>query len=138
MRRWTGTALLASVALMAGCAGGVADGIAIAVWELDPEQSLGAESTGFTALVTRLGCNSGVTGEVQEPEIVVTDAELVITFEVTPGEPEAANCQGNEIVSYEVALPGPLGDRVIRDGACDLSEPASTVFCEGDGVRFAP
>jgi len=60
---------------------------AAATWDLAPNQTLDADTTSFTALVTRLGCNSGVTGDVNDPDIELTDAEVVLTFTVSPANP---------------------------------------------------
>ncbi|MGB3829325.1 MAG: hypothetical protein WA962_11170, partial [Ornithinimicrobium sp.] len=60
-------------------------GEAVATWDLASRQILGANTTTFTAMVTRLGCNSGVTGNSNDPAIESTDEEIVITFTVSPG-----------------------------------------------------
>lgn len=54
-----------------------------AVWVLGRDQSIDRSSTTFTALVSRLGCNSGVTGQVLPPEIHMTESEVVVTFSVS-------------------------------------------------------
>lgn len=123
--------------MAAGCAG-QAGGEATAVWVLAPDQALDADASGFTAGVTRLGCNSGVTGTVNDPDIQVTEDEVVVTFTVSPGPPAAADCPGNDEVAYDVELPAPLGDRSLIDGACLGEEAGDTVFCEPSGVRFRP
>lgn len=85
-KRWTEpsnivavTALLLSVT---GCAG---DGEAVATWTVAPGQLLEDDTASFTALVTRRGCNSGVTGEVNAPRVEETDDAVTITFTVSPG-----------------------------------------------------
>src|SRR5262245_26414387 len=44
---------------------------AAAVWQLAPRQDLTGSATRFTALVTRIACNNGVTGEVFAPGVRV-------------------------------------------------------------------
>lgn len=122
--------------LASGC--GAFNGDAEATWDVAPDQSLDADTTTFTALVTRLGCNSGVTGEANEPAIEVTDAQVVITFTVSPGEPSSATCPSNDQVSYDVELPEVLGSRELIDGACESGEAKGTEPCHPDGARYTP
>ena len=97
------------------------------------------ETSEFTVLVTRLGCNSGTTGQVQEPEVDFSEDEVTLTFVVEPDEPSSADCRGNDQVEYEVALSEPLGDRRLVDGQCASdAEASSTTFCRPDGVRYHP
>jgi hypothetical protein len=122
-------------ALASGC--GVSNRDAAATWRLAPSQTLDANTTTFSALVTRLGCNSGVTGDVNNPDIELTDDQVVITFTVSPGEPSSAACQGNNQVAYTVELPEGLGDRALVDGEC-ASSATGTEPCHPDGVRYTP
>ena len=130
--------LLAAIlaALTSGCS--VFNRDAAATWDLAPDQTIDANTTTFVALVTRLGCNSGVTGDVNDPDIEVTDEEVVLTFTVSPGEPHAATCRGNEQVPYEVQLPETLGGRELVDGECASGEASSTEPCQPNGVRYSP
>ena len=139
MKRMLAAALSAALLIAAsGCALTESlDDRAMAVWEVAPQQQLDESSTTVDVLVTRLGCNSGVTGTVNEPTVSVVDTEAVITFTVSPGQPEAAECQGNDQVPYELALPQPLGELTLIDGACDTTEARGTVYCES-AVRYAP
>ena len=89
-----------------------------AVWFLKPDRRLQRSSTRFTALVSRLGCNGGVTGKVSAPEIHLTESEVVVTFTVVLKQPGAAACPGNDQVSYEVDLGEPLQGRALVDGQC--------------------
>lgn len=125
-----------TAALISGC--GLFNRNAAATWDLAPGQTLAADTTTFTALVTRSGCNSGVTGDVNEPDIELTEAEVVITFAVSPGQPSAATCQGNNQVSYEVELPEAIGDRELVDGECSSAEANDTEPCRPDDVRYTP
>jgi hypothetical protein len=110
-----------------------------AVWDLKPDQSLERSSTTFTALVSRLGCNSGVTGQVLAPEIRMSESDVVVIFTVAPKQPGPAACPGNDEVSYEVDLGEPLQGRVIVDGQClPGREAATTAFCASGPTRFRP
>lgn len=111
-----------SAVLASGCS--VFNREAAATWDPAPDQTLDANTTTFTALVERLGCNSGVTGEGDDPAIEVTDDQVVVTFTVSPGEPSSATCPSNAQVAAEVELPEALGDRDLVDG--------------GSGVRHTP
>ncbi len=138
-RRLVATCLstIAALVALAGCTNAPL-GSALAVWELAPDSTVDAQTTTLTVLVNRVGCNDGVTGTVNTPDINVDEAEVVVTFFVSPGEPLAANCSGNNSVAYDVVLPEPLGDRRLLDGACDRPEARSLVFCEPDGIRSSP
>jgi hypothetical protein len=104
-----------------------------------PDQSVQKSSTKFTALVSRLGCNSGVTGQVLAPEIQMSESEVVVTFSVAPRQPGPATCPGNDQVSYEVDLGEPLGNRAFIDGHClPGGEAATTSLCVPDSTRFRP
>jgi hypothetical protein len=110
-----------------------------ATWQLGPEQSLQSTSTGFTALVSRLGCNGGVTGQVLAPEIHPSQSEIVVTFRVAPKEPGAAPCPSNNQVPYEVDLGEPLRGRAVVDGQClPGGEAADTADCADGPTRFRP
>lgn len=142
---WSVSAV-ALLAFAAGCAASTDGGpaaapaanSAIAVWTLAPDQDVDADTTEFTALVSRLGCNSGVTGEVNAPDVQLADDRIVLTFTVTPGEPAGGDCQGNNEVPYDIALSEPLGNRQLVDGQCLDSEASQTSFCDPDGVRHRP
>lgn len=108
-----------------------------AVWELDRTQPLVDTATSFTALVTRLGCNGGVTGKVVQPGIEMTKSQIVVTFQVTPGVPAAANCPGNNPVPFSVELGEPIDGRQLVDGRCLPGGAAETTsFCRSS--RWTP
>ena len=109
-----------------------------ATWTVRAAHQIGPGTTSFTALVTRLGCNNGVTGQVHEPAVTVEDEKVVVTFAVDPITTDAS-CPDNDVVPYEVVLPEPLGDRSLVDGQCESDTDASrTPFCEPHGVRYSP
>lgn len=110
-----------------------------ASWQLAPDQDISPTSKQLDLLVTRVGCNSGVTGEVQEPQIEVKSDRVIVTFTVTPGEPGSADCQGNPEVPYRLTLPEPLGERALVDGQClNNDDLARTSFCADGGFRYEP
>jgi hypothetical protein len=111
-----------------------------AVWYVDPQQDLTPESTTFTALVSRMACNGGVTGEVLAPKIDSGPAEVVITFRVAPKKcAYPASCLSNAEVPFEVELGEPLGQRTLVDGECFQKDGAKTTgFCLPNAKRFVP
>jgi hypothetical protein len=120
---------------LAACTAG--DGVSDATWRLAPPVELDSETTTFEILVSRVECNSGVTGTVKEPSVEFGDEDVVITVRVSPGSPQAATCQGNNEVPYTLRLDQPIGDRVLIDGGCRGGEAAATVFCDS-AVRGRP
>ena len=132
----TSAIIALSAALSSGCS--PSHDQAEAIWDLTKDQTLVSDTTAFAVEVTRLGCNNGETGTVNDPDIEMTDTQVVITFTVSPGEPSSADCQGNNAVSYDVELPEALGERELVDGGCVSSEAASTESCHPSGVRYIP
>jgi hypothetical protein len=110
------------------------DSGAAAVWTLRSSTQVGFGHHHFTAMVRRLGCNNGVTGTVQAPDVELRDDSVVVTFGVTP-EHKTENCLGNDGVPYEVSLPEPLRHRSLVDGQCK-SEASGTSFCRQGGIRY--
>jgi hypothetical protein len=104
-----------------------------ATWTIDPARPPTADSSTFTALVMRAGCNGGQTGQVLRPGIEVGDTEVIVTFTVERME-GVATCQGNDTVPYEVDLGEPLGDRQLVDGICRKpSMEGSAAYCTAEG-----
>ena len=99
-----------------------------------------SESSAFTAQVTRLGCSSGVTGEVLSPEIVSSESEIVVTFSVDSLPQDVDyECPGNDQVPYVVELGEPIGARQLVDGACLPGGAAeTTTLCADGAVRWHP
>ncbi|MGG5259828.1 hypothetical protein [Phycicoccus avicenniae] len=124
--------------LLGGC-GVLPSSTAGASWSLAPGQEVTAASTELQVLVTRVGCNSGVTGTAEEPTVDVGADRVVVTFVVTPEEPGSADCQGNPEVPFTLLLPEPLGARALVDGQClGDGEAAGTSFCADGGLRYEP
>ena len=111
-----------------------------ASWRVDEADPPSAVSSSFVALVQRVGCNSGITGELDEPTIEVDADQIVITF-VTLDPPPAggADCQGNQDVRATVEIGEEIGNRLLVDGLClSGSQAASTSHCEFGPVRWRP
>jgi hypothetical protein len=107
----------------------------VAVWTLKPDEIPAPEAQTFTVLVTRLGCNGGVTGDVYPPTVSISDDEIVVTFTVehSPG----GRCPTNDQVPYVVDAGQPIGERRLVDGAClPDGDGVSTSFCSDGGVRY--
>lgn len=136
MRTWRTTGLLlGALALLCGCSEEEPAG-ADAVWTV--ADRIDADTTTFTVMVRRVGCNGGSTGEVQEPEVEVGEDRVSISFTVLP-VPSAASCPSNDEVAYEVELPEPVADRALVDGGCDEGRDGSgTTWCRPDKVRWRP
>lgn len=108
-----------------------------AVWDLESGASIDASSVEFTALVSRLDCNGGVTGVVFAPTVEFADSEVVITFAVEPSA--GGGCPDNDQVLYRVQLDEPIGDRALVDGAClPGADAATTAFCSNGSSRWTP
>lgn len=113
--------------LVAGCAG--EEHGDPATWELRDPGTVTAESQSLDVGVQRLGCSSGVTGEVLEPQVSYQSDRIVVQVDVVPFR-GAANCPGNDSVPVTVVLDEPVGDRDLVDGACLSGDAVSTALCE--------
>ncbi|WP_088317033.1 hypothetical protein [Kineosporia sp. R_H_3] len=101
-----------------------------ATWRVDESRPPGADDRTFTALVSRIRCSGGVTGEVFAPAVVETAEEVVVTFTVVPIDPGPHPCPGNDQVPYEVTLSAPLGQRALIDGTCVPPSARTRAFCD--------
>ncbi len=108
-----------------------------AVWDVDPAVPPAADSSSFTANVSRLDCNGGVTGTVLRPGVRPEETRIIITFTVE-ADPDGGDCPSNDWVPYEVDLGAPIGSRTLVDGSClDEAEAATTSHCAEDaGIRW--
>jgi hypothetical protein len=99
----------------------------VASWQLERSQPLSADDRSFRATVYM-----GWGGVVQEPEVVVTDDWIVVTFSAASprgGGPDVIDVRG-----VTVQLDEAIGDRTLVDGSCLRAE--ATFSC-GDGpVRW--
>ncbi len=117
-------------AVLAGCAGPDGD---VATWEL--RSPVDESSRSLDVLVTRLGCASGVTGDVLAPRVEYEDDRIVVIIDVERFTEGAADCQDNDAVPDVVELDEPVGDREVVDGACLDGEATGTAPCS-DPVRW--
>lgn len=108
-----------------------------AVWDVSPDAPPDPSASSFTALVMRVACASGRTGDVLPPSVAEHDDRVVVTFSVAPLPAGDHTCQGNDAVPRTVELDRPLGERVLVDGACLRGEAVSTSFC-GEGEQRWP
>ena len=67
--------------------------------------------------MARVGCSSGITGEVYPPDIVIGDTDFVVTFSVGPRDLDVRSCLSNEEVPFVVNLGEPIGERRLVDDA---------------------
>ena len=109
----------------------------VAVWALASDSDITADSKEFTAAVTRLGCNGGVTGRVLAPQVETTETRVTISFEAESVGPGAFTCPSNDYVPYLVVLDEAIGNRELVDGQCaEGQEAATTSLCRDAGVRW--
>jgi hypothetical protein len=107
-----------------------------AVWVIDSDHPPGRGAQSFTALVSRVGCSGGETGQVLDPTIAFSVAAVTVTFQVA-GIPDGLYfCPSNVPVSTVVELGEALGDRRLIDGACSSQPAATTTHCAPNGVRW--
>ncbi|WP_148307878.1 hypothetical protein [Actinoplanes friuliensis] len=111
-----------------------------AAWYLAPGQNLQSSSRTFTALVSRVDCNNGITGEVLTPEVRSTGAKVIVAFTVAAKQAEYGLCQGNNKVPYQVDLGEPWDDRTLVDGLCLTADKAlaRSIFCASGATRLEP
>lgn len=111
-----------------------------ATWRVSPDEALTATSESFTALVTRLSCSGGSTGEVLPPTITLGASEVIVTFTASSCAPNVTStCPGNDEVAYLVQLGEPLGARPLLDSAClPGGAAASGTGCVDGPARWSP
>lgn len=109
-----------------------------AVWRLPEDEYLEPSTQSFTVEVSRVPCNSGVTGEVLAPTVEEGKRRVVVTFSVAPDDTLGnEDCQGNDWVTHTVRLLEALGERSLFDGEC-LPEATATApgLCRPGGLRY--
>jgi hypothetical protein len=109
-----------------------------ATWVLADDDRPTTNAQSFTAMVERLGCSGGETGEVLQPTVVANEDQVEVTLYVEPLPPGYYTCPGNRAVSYVVELNEPIGERQLVDGACLAGEAVSTTKCSDGAVRWSP
>lgn len=100
------------------------------MWRLRDADAVNSDATQLEIEVTRLGCASGVTGELLPARVSEEGERVVVQVDAVPLGDEGADCQGNDWVGVTVDLDEPVGDRELVDGACLEGEAADTSFCE--------
>lgn len=106
-----------------------------ATWTVRDPGAVSEESTTLELDVVRLGCASGVTGRVLDPDVSYHHDRIVIRIDVAPSGHTDADCRGNDAVPITVELTEPVGGRRLVDGACLDGDAVNTSFCESD-VRW--
>ena len=110
-----------------------------AVWSASPEAAPSTTAESFIAQVTRLGCNDGITGQLNAPDVQLSQTRIVVTFTVERAPDGGHTCPGNAQVRYTVNIGEPIGNRQLIDGACvSEGEAKTTSFCTDAGVRWNP
>lgn len=99
------------------------------VWELYDAESVTPATSVLNIGVTRLDCNSGVTGNALEPKVSYEQARILIETDVEPQRPQAATCQSNNYVRVRLELSEPIGDRQLVDASCLNGDADHTSFC---------
>lgn len=115
-----------------------------ASWVLADPTSVTPESTALDLLVTRIGCSSGVTGEVLRPTVTYTDDAVLVRAQVGP-EIDGGLCPGNPQVPYTLNLTEPVGARQLVDEICLHTPESGYAYCAdpgtgtpNGGVRWEP
>jgi hypothetical protein len=111
---------------------------ATATWTIDADDPPAADTESFTAMVERLGCSGGETGEVLEPTVVADEGQVAVTMSVEQLPSGDYSCPGNKAEPYVVELDEPIGERQLVDGACLSGEAVSTSKCSDGAVRWSP
>jgi len=103
-------------------------------WEIDVDAApLTPESTSVQLLATEVECVSGeaMGDRFNEPVVIETDAQVLITLTATRPDGDSFDCPGNPYENVTIDLASPLGDRELRDGsqtAGRLSDYIGPVF----------
>jgi hypothetical protein len=108
------------------------DGLVTARWGLAPGQDIGPDTMTFDAIVTERGCASGQPADerIVGPDVFVIEDDVVVVFAVRP-LPGAQTCQPNPSTRVTMALPEPLGERHLVDGADLPLRPTNPTPTEG-------
>lgn len=109
----------------------------VATWSLAPDELLDPKTTFLVVEVSRLGCASGITGTVLDPQIHYDETQVLLRTDVEKIGQGAHDCQGNDAVPVEIHLGQPLGVRELVDAACLQGEAVGTAACT-EAVRWAP
>jgi hypothetical protein len=94
------------------------EGLDVVTWRLDPDAPPPTpETTSIPVLATEQACASGkpMGDRLLGPDVVMTGTEVLIAF-AARSQTGMQECPGNPEQAVVVELPGPLGDRTVRDG----------------------
>lgn len=128
---------LGSLGLLGACDAATETG-ETATWKI-ADGRVSPDATHLTVAVSRLGCASGKTGTVLEPQLTYEPTRIVIWTPVVPLPKNVGyNCQSNDAVRTDVTLTEPIGQRALVDGACLHDDAARTSECLDGGVRWKP
>ncbi|MEX1169233.1 MAG: hypothetical protein WEE50_03720 [Chloroflexota bacterium] len=92
-------------------------GVSFAAWWLDPDQPAPTpESAEVSILVREIACSSGQSpeGRILAPTVVVGAEAIAVAIGIVH-RPGGQDCQGNPNHPMRLALPEPLGTRVLLD-----------------------
>jgi hypothetical protein len=95
------------------------EGLGAVTWTLDPAfPEPGPGATELHVLATELSCSSGrqLGDALLGPQVVETDAAVLIAFAAVPPAGGAQTCPGNPPAAVTIALSARLGERNVRDG----------------------
>jgi hypothetical protein len=99
-----------------------------ATWALPQDETIGPDTTSFTAFVTERACASGRSseGRIVGPMIEYRADAVVVTFRVR-GLGGVQSCPGNPATPVTVRLEEALGARTLLDGG--LGQPTEPSAC---------
>lgn len=134
---WVGT--IVATTLLSGCATNMADQINTQ-WDLADPKAVTSQSISLDLKVTRIGCGSGVTGEITASQVSYSNEDIAIGLVAEPLKGNAQTCQSNETVPYTLTLDEPLGQRKLIDSSCTQSaeQDSATEDCQVTAVRWNP
>jgi hypothetical protein len=120
-RAWTSAGSSAARSLRA-----TRDGIRASSWRPDPTRELTEADTELRVLLTEQAFASGQSadGRVLAPDIYEDDGELVLRIFVSPRPGGFQTATRNPETPMRIALPRPLGPRLLLDGAIVYAAPA--------------
>lgn len=107
-----------------------------AYWEVPDPDSVESDDESLEVGVSRQDCASGETGEVTEVKVTEDEDQVVIQAFTEPLTGEAYTCPENDVVSVNVELDEPIGERELVDGVCTDDDVADTATCDSD-VRWS-
>jgi hypothetical protein len=110
------------------------DGIRASRWRPDPTRELTEADTELRLLVIEQAFASGQSadGRVLTPDIYEDDGQLVLRIFVSPRPGGFQTATRNPETPVRIALPRPLGPRLLLDGAIAYAAPAAAAEPQAD------